>query len=425
MKFIYQLIGLVATFFLVFSGNTEVALMANAGFIVKPEFDKVRNFLTWRAGAINKFITQRLRDSFSFWQRCFNVFGWMRLNDQQKFVIHEMQGVGLIWQCHNSCQWTPGGSFKFGSYTIDTPCRAKINEQFCIADLFDSCFKEFINHPGTGPIDLTADGITFVNNLLTMISQQAVVGAVALLTAGGYFDPTQVQFTKKAGTTIVDFFSKAAGCCTGWLMTLKMMGLTTPHLNMPIFENEKMDSKGNFSFDVCAKVEDIVDSCEDLDDCIDEGGVDGEEVVILMDMKTYKQHKKQYWSDCINGQCLNNKLRREEKQDGTKTREIYYINGLPIIPFSYPKIYTKFLTGDLRFIYVTPTRNIYLAGSFTGMPNVGDGLQGLAIQKQTMSLKELGMYYLAANQLFGNLIARPELICGGQAYVSPELKAAA
>lgn len=170
--------------------------MAN-DFIINPDYSRADRFLTWSAGAINKFLFKDLFDPFSWWQQCFGIFGWMQLNEDREFVITEFEGHGLLWQEHDSCAWTPGNGFSTSTKKVERPCKGKINEQYCEADFFNSCFKEYNTWDGRGAVKLTPAGVTLVNTITTKIAQWAVVGAVATLTAGGYLDPKEVKFSKR------------------------------------------------------------------------------------------------------------------------------------------------------------------------------------------------------------------------------------
>lgn len=391
--------------------------MASADFLIKPSFDQVKNWMTWQAGAINAFITAEIRDVFNFWQECFGVFGFMELNDEQEFVIHEMSGHGMLWQSHTGCAWTPGNGFDFNTHKIETPCKIKINEQFCVADLFDTCFNHLTEWTGTGPVQMKPEGRGFVDRLIRMFSRYAVMGWIAIATAGGYFDAEKITFSKKTPAGIREFFAKGSNKCKGWLTQLKILANNgMPWLNQNPFDSQLFDTNGKYHGSILEILKSQVDSNDEIASCVVDGDISGNGVIHLVDAMTYKDFHRQFMSECIDGNCINNEMSREKKTAGGQTKWVYYVNDVPVIPVKFPEIYTKYLTGHLRFAYTTTARNIYIGGAFNGMPKVGDGLTGLLVQQNTTDATKLGMTYMAAHQLMGILFAKLDMITGGQYY---------
>lgn len=192
-------------------------------------------------------------------------------------------------------------------------------------------------------------------------------------------------------------------------------------LNLPIWDSQLFSStasgKAKYNGDYVEMFDAIIDGNDELYDCILDGTVDGNGVHILVDAHTYGEFVSWFWnSECINNQCINNRLKYEEKTAFGMTKKVYYIDGIPIVPLKYPKLFTKYILGQIRFMYVSTARNIHLGMAFNRMPSVGDGLAGLAVQKAT-NLNEAGYVYMAAHQLFGKLLRSKSEIAGGQIFI--------
>ena len=70
---------------------------------VKPNFNRIKNSVTFAADALNSFARENIVDNFSFYQQMFNVFSWMQFTSENTFRLHTLSGSPLIWQSHNSC----------------------------------------------------------------------------------------------------------------------------------------------------------------------------------------------------------------------------------------------------------------------------------------------------------------------------------
>lgn len=159
--------------------------------LIKPGFNRFRQTLALPAKSLNALIRTEIFDNFNFYQRQFGVYGQLTLNRKQKWVIHSMKGTPLLWQTHKSCSWDPMGSIRIGRREF-TPCNAKLNDSWCYDDMFDSCFEHFLNWSGRGALNLDANGIEVVNQMIQTLVENAMLGARLTLTAGQLHDAASV-----------------------------------------------------------------------------------------------------------------------------------------------------------------------------------------------------------------------------------------
>jgi hypothetical protein len=397
--------------------------------ILKPNFNKLRNQLTIPHSSLNVFMREEVVDSFSFYQKQFGVYSFMKLNSLQEFVIHTIKGQPFMWQPHLNCSWDDTGSLRLGKKTIPS-CKAKINESWCYDELFDSCFKHLLKWPGKGPLNLDPTAIAIFNEVIRTLTENAAIGALLTLTVGKLYDVNLVEFTQQTPGNIQQLFARTMNTCKGWIElvreTATMAGYE--HLNMPALFDEADFVNSKWVGDPIALYDTIRGGAKaDMQVLFDEGGivdaVNGTgEIIMKVTAKIYARIAQVYREQCVSVTCINPRLTRKEMQTTLKGRPktiyVFYIDETPVVPVTQTSYSDKYLTGSTQFAYLTVAGNIGLGHSFANVD--GDdflnGDVGIMIERET-SVKDYGKYYFLSHALFNTAIANTDLMAGGQTYV--------
>ena len=117
-------------------------------YLIKPTFQRSNNAIFFETSRLNALLRAEYQDNFGYYQNTFGVYSYMTMTSQLEYRIHYQKGAPLLWQPHNSCAWTPTQTVSMGTDTI-APCRAKINEQHCYDEFFNSIYQEFLSTPPT------------------------------------------------------------------------------------------------------------------------------------------------------------------------------------------------------------------------------------------------------------------------------------
>lgn len=397
-------------------------------FLVKPNFNRLRNIVTFEAPSLNAFVREELLDSSSFYQEQFGVYSYMQLNQQLKYVIHSLKGSPLMWQPHNACGWDPTGSLRVGTREFE-PCRAKINETVCYDELFDSCFRAFLNWSGNGPVTMNAQGMNMVNQLVQTIAENATLGARLTLTVGQMYEG-DVVFNDKTPQNIKELFTKTVGTCKGWVELVRELAIQEQyaHLNVPgLFIPADFD--GN---KYIGNVVDLYDELQaaapnELQSLINEGGVvnsfsNSFMPLFLVSTSVYNKLIAEYRQQGAGVVVLDPRLTRREFPvtvgGRTTIKFVYYIDDTPVVPISEISYLDQYLTGSTHLAAITAAGNIGLGTSFAAMPDLNGGQVGLRIQMADDNDK-FGEYSFLAHSLFAATLADPNYFVGTQTFVQP------
>lgn len=398
-------------------------------FIVKPNFNRIRQQLAFPAKSLNMFMRSELHDNFGFYQSNFGIYSYMQLTKRLKYVIHTLFGNPMIWQSHKSCGWDETGALRTGRTELE-PCTAKINESWCYDELFDSCFEQFLTWSPNAPVQLDANGEEIVNALVRTLAENATLGARLTLTAGQMYDGNTVEFNDRTSMDIQNLFRKTIGTCRGWVELLREQAVSPAyeHLNVPGMLSATDFDGEKYTGDVIALYDSLRDAApNDLQSLMDEGGVIGSvagDFIPLMIVSTsiFKAIATAYNQQCINIACVNPRLSREEfsfnTSRGQRKMYVYYIDQVPVIPIADINYMDRYLKGMTHFAGITASGNISLGSSFAELPDVEDPGVGILIERGT-SAKNYGKYDFLAHALFSTAIADTDYIVASQIFVQP------
>ena len=387
---------------------------------VRFKFNRTKQRVTIPADSMNLLVTNEIQSNANLYQKKFKVYGYMKLNDERKFVIHTMAGSPFIWQPMNGCSWDPNGSLYFGRTEIE-PCKAKINQEFCIDEFFDGCFKHLLVWDGRGATpSLSAEGTAAFNAMVDQIGVNAVIGARLILTVGKLFKDGVVLFNDDTPNDLRTMFIKSMNTCKGWIELLRETAASNTkyaHLN----SSSNLSLTGvNYTGSVVSLYDALVAGAKPrLRSAINQGGVSargGYSLLLVTDNifnKLLSEFKTQRAAVAQN----DPRISQETVIVDGYSLLTYKIDSTYIIPLSEVSEVDQYLTGKLTLACLTVSEVINLGAVYTTMPEFGDNV-GLVVEKET-SARNAGMYYFAASNLFASAIADADYISAAQAYTLP------
>jgi hypothetical protein len=397
-------------------------------FLIEPRFNALRGALFFETTKLNALVSAEYYDNFDVYQRLFQMYSWMTMNDEHEFVMHYMHGNSLVWQPHKSCAWDPVGKVTMGQRTI-TPCPAKVNQQFCYDEYMDSSFKTWLNWSTGGPaIGFKPAGIAATNMLTRSLVENATRGYLATLVAGKLHNVDTVVFNPATPTDIRSAFVKTASTCRGWIPLLRAMSQEAglAHLDtLPISSSDISNDGKKYTGNILTVYDALVEQApQRLQDAIIEGGIPGfdgaAQTLMLVALPEYRAIYNQMLAQ--KNQAVQNDpritVREFPSAPGQTPIQVYYIDKTAIIPVNQTGVYDQYLPGTSHFAYLTVSGNVQLGGNFANIPRSRDGNVAIMIQ-QSQDAEDYGMYKMLAHSLMSSAINDVDYITGGYLYATP------
>lgn len=397
---------------------------------LKPNFNRIDRALSFPAKQLNYILEESVIDKFSFYQAVFMVYSFMKLSEDLKHKIFSVSSNPFVWQPHNSCSWDPMGNAQIGTQEI-TPCKAKVNDEWCYDELFKSCFAHFLRWGNGQAVTLSPEGRRLVSIFVRQMVQNMVVGARLTLTVGKLYKPEKVSGYLKPGVSgdMKAAFARTMGTCRGWVELLKQKGSEAGlgHLNCKDLLTCDMFSGKKFLGDIEDLFDKLRDKCmPELDCLLDEGGVPDVQGIrmsplFLLSPSLFKAVAEAYRKQCNTINCTNPRLTQEIVPWNGGRHKVYYIDGIPVIPISDLNCYDSYLTGSTHLAVLTVSGNINMGASFANIPSIDRPGMGVRIQQHTDNDK-YGKYSFISHALFSTAIANHKLLVGTQVFCAPAAK---
>lgn len=385
---------------------------------LKPNFTRIGNggVLQFDVKELNYLMEEQVIDNYNWYQRCFNVFGNMRLTSKLKHTIHWVKSSPMIWQPHKSCRIDPTGNITTGKQSMN-PCNATAFTEVCYDALFNSCFEGLLSWNGSNPVSWTATqaGREMIQQVYAKILQSMAIGGRMTLTANGLHDFSKVEFAKGVTEEVKNLFKLTSATCEGWVSALKKLGDVPGygHLNIAGLLTPDLFNGAKFIGDVEKILRGLQEEAKhDLQCVIDEGiggGFDvtsnGTQPLYLFSTYLFKAVVQAYHDKCEDNFCQNKRFDRIEKTEGGQTRFVYTYDGIPIIPIHDVNWYEKYLLNKTHFAVLTTAGQINLGSSFNAIEqNIANPDMAVRIEIKD-SNAELGITTVRADALFSTLFA--------------------
>ncbi len=405
-------------------------------FVIMPRFNEFKGSMYFETHRLNGLLDTEYNDKMGFYQSTFGVYSYMELNSDLEFVIHYPEGTPFMWQTHNNCAWTPTGTLQFNQMTI-APCKAKLNEQKCYDENFNSSYKAFMQwRTGGGAVEFSPVGQRATDMLVRALVKNASLGYRMTLVGGQLTDLSTVEFEDGVNIRIEDAFRKTANTCKGWIQLCKELGQqsATTHLNGDWIRAADISTDGKtWVGDAGRTVVDLYDEImaapetpTDLKNAVIEGGVGGfGNIYYPMFMLGLPEYHNihaawiaQKESATINEPRISRREYPYQTERGTRTMYVYFIDDTVVIPVSEPSQYDKYITGTHHFAYVTVSGVINLGGNFANLPVVNETEVSI-IMKMSEDPEDYGTHKFLAHSLMATAINDTDYIAGDYVYAEP------
>lgn len=407
-------------------------------FLIQPIFEEANGSMFFETKSLNALLEAEYNDKMGFYQTQFGVYSYMTLNQDLEFVIHYPEGTPFLWQPHNNCAWTPTGTLIMNQRTL-TPCKAKINEQKCYDEYFNSAYKSWMEWRTNGSVVGFNNGGQMAQDMFTRtIVKNASLGARMTLTAGQLFDLSDAgtEFNDNVGIRIDDAFRKTSLTCKGWIQLCKELGQATEttHLNNDLIRAGDISSDGTTwvgdgGRDIVALYDEYLSDSstpQALKDAVIEGGVGGFGNVFfplfLVAQPEYRAvdaaYKAQKTTAMVNEPRIERRPFQYQTERGARTIYVYFIDDTAVIPISEPNHFSQYLTGTAHFAYLTISGVIQLGGSFGDLPVVNQS-EVAVLAQMSENAEDYGTMKFLAHSLMATAINDTRYIAGDYVYATP------
>ena len=398
-------------------------------FLIKPRFRALNSALYFQTESLNALARAEYNDKLGVYQARYGLYTYMQMTSQLTFKIHYPEGTPFMWQPHKNCAWTPTGTLSMNQKEI-TPCRSKINEQFCYDENLDGTFQEFLRHGGGATIQLSQAGIQYTNELIRTIVKNATLGARMTMVGGQLIDLSSVTFETGAPARIEDAYRRTAGTCKGWIELARQTALIpgNEHLDGSFIQGGDISSDGKtFTGSTVDLYDSVFDgSPTELQDSIIEGGVGGFGSmfypIFAVSPSIYraiiKDWKAQKVSPLMNEPRITRIPIQVPSPNGQWTMFIYFIDDTVVIPISDISHFDKYVTGTSHFCYLTISGVIQLGGSFADIPKVSESEVSVMVQVSE-DAEDYGTYKFLSHGLMATAINDTNYLAGDYVYAEP------
>lgn len=401
-------------------------------FLIKPRFSSLRGALYFETDTLNALVEAEYNDKFGFYQRQFGVYSYMTLTENLTYRMHYPKGTPFMWQPHNSCAWTPTGTLSMDTDEI-TPCKAKINEQFCYDEHLDGSYKAFLQWSGSPQVGMSAAGVQATNAFIRTIGRNATLGHRMTLSGGQLMDLSSVTFKEGTKTRIEEAYRRTAGTCKGWIELTRDLaaneGIT--HLDGGYITAADISTNGE---EFVGDNRDIVDLYDEmfnastgaLRDAIVEGGVGGFGDMFyplwIVAMPEYRAVYQAYLAQKQSAQLEEARIRRMpfqvQTERGSRTIYVFMIDETVVVPMTEISMFDRWLTGTAHFAYLTLSGVIQLGSNFANIPVPGESEVAMMIQ-QSQDAEDLGTYKFLSHSLMATAINDTDYITGDYLFAEP------
>jgi len=401
-------------------------------FLIRPRFRGLRNAIYFETTRLNALAKTEYSDKFGFYQDQFGLYSYMQLTTDLTYRIHYAQGTPFMWQSHNSCAWTPTGTLSMANFEI-TPCKAKINEQFCYDEWMNSTYRAWLRWSENPTVAFSTEGVEATNELVRILMKNATLGHRMTLVGGKLHSLGQVQFKDGTPARIEEAFRRTAGTCRGWIELLRERGADAgmEHLDGNFIKATDISNDGTQFIGDGRDIVDLYDEIFDaspapLQDAIIEGGVggfgDAFYPIFAVAPPEFRAVRQAYNRQKENTLQNEKRITRQEftisTDGGSRIIYAYFIDDTVVIPVQEISKYDQYLTGASHFAYLTVSGVIQLGANFADLPVVNE--REVAVMMQVSEdAEDYGTHKFLAHTLMAAAINDTDYIAGGYTYAIP------
>jgi len=401
-------------------------------FLITPRFNAIRNALYFETDRLNALAEGEYNDKYGFYQRQFGLYSYMQMTENMTYRIHYPKGSPFLWQPHNNCSWTPTGTLSMDQMEV-TPCKAKINEQFCYDEHLEGTYKAFLQWEASGRVNFSAAGRAATDALTRTIVENATLGSRMTLVGGQLVDLSAITFKDGVKTRIEEAYRKTAGTCRGWIELARTKAATEglTHLDGGWITAADLSSDGTQFLGDNRTIVDLYDemvanSPAPLQDAIIEGGVGGFggmfypiwAVAPPEYRAVYEQWKVQKASQSLEDARIRRVPYQVQTSRGSRTLYVFFIDDTVVIPISEISMFDRWLTGTAHFAYLTISGVIQLGTNFTSLPVAGESRVAVMLQV-SQDAEDLGTHKYLSHSLLATAINDTDYLAGDYVFAEP------
>lgn len=384
------------------------------------------NGFSFDTAELNQIARAEYSDTFGFYQRLFNVFGYMRMNRKQEYIVHTPKGTPLMWQQYKSCSYDPTGSIDIGRRTLK-PELIAMNEQFCHDEFLDSAYEHWVEANQGGEILLTPDGEQAFQLFLEEVMANATYGLRLSLTSGQLYDVNTVNYSNDNPATITDLFKKTHGTVRGLVKLMYDLAATQyGHMNVALFDDGDFDAQGDYTGDIVKLLDNLKAAApKPLKQLINHGGTirSGSRAFmpIIGVSDSFFNSVIEYYNN-ESEKVATNRTRIVQREINTGAdgipQFVYYLDGrLPIIPLSDVSGFDEYLAGRTHFASIFGSGNLQMGHNFGNIPQVEQDQIGMMVTRVTdTSRANFGTYDVKSHAAVKAAIADPNYVVGTIGY---------
>lgn len=365
---------------------------------------------------LNAIARAQYMDTFDFWQRQFGLYGFMKMNKLNKFIVWSPQGHPLMLQPYNACSVEPTGSLTMGKRELE-PDKAQMFEKFCHDELFDSCFEHWVEFMESGMVDLDENGRAMFGQLVDELLANAALSVRLGLTSGNFYDVSTVEFSPENTANISSLFTRTHGTFTGWVkVALDASQTNYPWLNESITTAADFDENG-----YTGNIIDLYDSLRlkakrPFQQVINQGGISRggrfSFTPLMVVSDSYFNAVISQWNAYATQTATNRtrlSVREFGAQNGASPNRVFYIDQTPIVPLSDIAGFDQYVNAQTHFAGIVGSGNIQMGLSFSGIPqDIENGLAMMLAKVTDSSRSDYGNYTFRTHLLGKAAIADPD-----------------
>lgn len=359
---------------------------------IDPFFVPRDNQIAFGTKDINTFQRATYADTWGSYQQAFGLYGYMKIDRMNKFIVHRPKGAPLMWQPLEACSYDPTRSLTVGKKELE-PTKVYMNEEFCWDELFDSCFEHMIRYTEGGDVELDADATRIFDQLVNEMIANAQLGARASMVAGQLYDVNTVEFDANNPANINSLFQRTHGTVQGWLPLMADLAISDyAWLNTDDLTPDAFTVNG-YQGDVV----DLFDSLKtqaprQLQRLVNQGGVMSSNQfsfrpLFVVSPTIFSKLIQDYNAQRV--QLAQNDPRITKMQmpisgNGLRHEFVYMIDDTPVIPLDDICVFDDFVNADTHYAGIIASGNIQMGFSFAGdLGNIENQDIGIIIEQNT------------------------------------------
>ena len=342
-----------------------------------------RDTVSIPADKLNALYREKYLDDYGFWQSLYGLFGTMRMNSLQKFEVTKLKGFAGLWRELKGCTMQETGALSTSVESV-TPIPMYNLNTFCPTDEIDGMFKQLHQWDTNGRGGLSADGARALNIYLKEYLSTMTESLRNTLCLNGLHDFTVADFVTETNAAFKLQLENPDNSLSGWLKLLDATYTSDTTANYNLNYNKGTFvvagdfTNGEYTGATNGPVVGLYDELKGaapkpLQKLMHSGGkmtVKGRmfQAVFAMSDGYYSKFITEYHAEISALASNGMRITKEPRTAAGFTKDVYFIDGVPVVPVSQVTGLDEYIAADTHFIGIVATQNIQLGTSFSALP---------------------------------------------------------